>query len=459
MEIDPSFLLQDETKAQFAPRQLEFILNSQAKINLASGPMRSGKTVGVLFRFMQAVASCPGEGIWMIGYNLDNVFHNCVSIMMNDSPTNPLSCFSKYITWQSSGIMHFMGKKVYCVGASDERAVGKIQGKTFDLCYCNEMTLYPESVIETITTRLSMPHAIMFADMNPVQPSHKCKQWIDLAAAGDKNYYSLSFSIDDNPFLLESFKKMLKQTLTGLFYRRNYLGEWCLADGAIFNFFDKKIHVNQFKKGCDFWIAGVDYGASNAFACVIIGVKNKKYGNDTAYMQVQHEYYWDHKRRQKTNSELCRDLLNVFDKYPVKAVYLDPSAASFRSELRANGITTKDTNNDVVPGITLMTSMVNEGQVSIHESCVNLIREIEGYCWDPKISAKGKDEPIKQNDHAIDALRYALMGHMGGENGPRTQFGIVNDPNDPNFGRTLGHNLVDSGQFQGHSPRFPTQMR
>ena len=69
------------------------------------------------------------------------------------------------------------------------------------------------------------------------------KKWIDLAEQGDKNYYAMHFTLDDNPFVDEDYKQRLKNNTSGLFYKRNYLGLWCLAEGAIFDFFDTKIHV------------------------------------------------------------------------------------------------------------------------------------------------------------------------------------------------------------------------
>jgi PBSX family phage terminase large subunit len=428
----------------FTPRQMEFILHANAAFNIAEGSVRAGKTVGCLFSFMQRVYECPGEQIWMIGHTHETIYHNCVRLLLDDSPLNPLSVFTPFVSWQKSGVLHFMGKKVHCLGARDERSIGAIQGKTFDLVYCNEMTLYPENVIAMIATRLSMPHSKLIADMNPVNPSHVCKRWVDYAKNGDPKYYALHFTMDDNPFLSDSYKQLQKQTLSGLFYRRNYLGEWCLAEGAIFDFFDKNIHVTNQKKACDFWIAGIDYGASNATACVILGVKTKKYANDYGHLQVQAEYYYDPKgKRTKTNGELARDILELFERYPIRSVYLDPSAASFRAELRANGVHTCETDNDVSEGITRMTSMVAEGQVGIHMSCTNLIREIEGYCWDSKASAKGEDAPMKVNDHAVDALRYAIMGYMGGGGGS-IDFPITGNPNDVNLGRGLGQQRVQT---------------
>lgn len=399
----------------FSPKQVEFILNANAKFNLAHGSVRAGKTVGVLFRFFQDVLTCPGDQIWMIGYSHSSIYHNCIRLLFDESSEyrNKFGIFSPFCSWgKGEHVLYFGNKKIYCLSAGDEGAIGPIQGKTFDLCYCNEMTLFPLNVTQMISTRLSMPHSKLFADMNPVQPDHMCKKWIDLAESGDKNYYALHYTIDDNPYLTQEFKQIQKQTLTGLFFRRHYLGEWCLAEGAIFDFFDKEIHVTNRPRGTTkYWIAGIDYGASNAFACVLIRVSDLP---DGGHLWVEKEYYYDpRKQRQKTNSEYVRDLLSFFGDYSLHAVYLDPSAASFRAELNRNGIHSADTNNDVFDGILTVTNALKEGTLEISPNCPNLIRELQGYVWDPRASKQGYDEPLKKDDHCCDSLRYCVKSYMG----------------------------------------------
>lgn len=410
MPIDSSVATQTPP---FSPKQVEFILDSNAKFNLAHGSVRAGKTVGVLFKFLQQVQACPGEMIWMLGRSLSDVYLNCIQLIL-DPKSKQFGIFSPFCTWlKGDRVLIFGNKRIVCLGAGDEGAIGAIQGKTFDLCYCNEMTLYPANVLQMITTRLSMPHSRLYADMNPVQPTHICKQWVDLAEKGDKNYYSLHFTMDDNPYLTEEYKSIQKQTLSGLFYRRNFLGEWCLAEGAIFDFFDRKVHVTPQARGSTMhWIAGIDYGASNPLACVLIRVSELPEGRQ---LWVEKELYYDptKQQRQKAPSEFVRDLVAFFGDYTVRAVYLDPSAAGFRTELAKNGIHTVETNNEVYDGILSTVNALKEGTLEVGPNCPNLIREIEGYVWDPKASKLGKDEPLKQNDHAVDALRYAVKSYMG----------------------------------------------
>ena len=83
-----------------APRQLEFIINSTKKINIAHGSVRSGKTVATIFRFMQAVNSCPDSQIWMIGHSSSTIYHNVVRLLLEATqPENPLTLFNPFLSW------------------------------------------------------------------------------------------------------------------------------------------------------------------------------------------------------------------------------------------------------------------------------------------------------------------------------------------------------------------------
>lgn len=399
-----------------APRQYEFILHSTKKINIAHGSVRSGKTVATLYRFMQAVNSCPDSQIWMVGHSSSTIYHNAVRLLMEaKQPENPLSIFNPFLTWHpGKAELKFRNKTISTVGAKDEGAIGAIQGKTFSLAYCDEITLYPESIIDMIHTRLSNPHSMMFASCNPSFPTHKVKQWIDKAEEGDPLYYQLQFTLDHNPYLQEEYKRMVRESLSGLFYKRNYLGMWCLAEGAIFDFFDRKTHVvKRPPRAAEYFIAGIDYGVSNNFACVLVGINSGHRDQTGVCRWIEKEYVWDSKKqgRQKTNAEYANDVQEFLEPYGPRAVYIDPSAASFKVELRKRGISCVDADNDVLNGITFMTSQMAEGNLFVCQGCTNLIDEIEQYVWDRKKAEKGEDAPLKQNDHATDAMRYAIYTH------------------------------------------------
>ena len=326
------------TKPPYSPKQTEFIRNANAKYNLAHGSVSAGKTVAVLVPFMKEAYNCPGDSIYLFGFSLTTVYRNVVSLLFE---TEELKFFAPYCNWaKGDHILMFANKKIKCIGAGDEGALGLIQGLSIDLCLCDEMTLYPDNVVDMIDTRLRREHSKLYASMNPKQPDHKIKQWIDKAEAGNPLYYQLHFEITDNIFLPASYITNLQQNLTGLFYKRNYLGLWCMAEGAIYDFFDRKIHTRS-RPPCsaEYYIAGIDYGTSGVFACVLVGINTGRSTQTGKKMWIEKEYYWDvsQTHRQKTNTEFLRDMQQFLGDYGAK-VYIDPNAASMKLELRRAGI-------------------------------------------------------------------------------------------------------------------------
>ena len=317
-----------------------------------------------------------------------------------------------FCTWQRGNQLLLMGeKRIRVLGAHDESAVRAIQGNTHSLAYVDEMTTIPVNFIDMLTTRLSKQHSRLVGTCNPDSPVHPIKtQFLDNP---DKEYaYGLHFEIDDNPSLDEKIKRDLKTKYTGLFYQRYIQGLWVQAEGAIFSDFDRQTHVLPRAPGCaqQFYV-GIDYGAQNPFAAVMIGYRS----DHSPRFWVEKEFYWDPKKtfRQKTNSEFADDIERFIDGYNVRGLYLDPSAESFSVELKRRKIRCLEAENDVFPGITFTANLISNHQLKVLDTCPNLIREMESYCWDSKKAARGIEEPIKTADHAVDALRYALFTAFG----------------------------------------------
>lgn len=393
-------------------KQWQFVQEATAKWNIAHGAVRTGKTVGTLFAFMIDAAICPDSQIFMVGHSSETIYENAVKLLF-ESPQ--FAIFRPFCTWSPGNrILKYRDKTIKILGAKDEGAVGQFQGKTMSLVYCDEITLYPQSIIEMIDSRLSNSWSKGYCSCNPTYPDHIIKQWIDKGVDGDPNYYSMHFMLEDNPYVDENYKQRLKNNCTGLFYKRNYLGMWCLAEGAIFDFFDKSIHVlKRPPAAAEYFIAGIDYGISNAFACVLVGVSTGQANQTGKRLWVEAEYFWDCKvqGRQKLNSELAQDVYDFLEPYGVRAIYVDPSAASFKLELQRRGMHVIPANNDVYEGINLMCNEMAKGNLYILQDCKNIIREIGNYVWDTKKSKMGDDAPVKKGDHAVDSLRYCLATH------------------------------------------------
>jgi hypothetical protein len=91
------------------------------------------------------------------------------------------------------------------------------------------------------------------------------------------------------------------------------------------------------------------------------------------------------------------------------AVFLDPAAASFHTQLRADGVKgLRAAENDVTYGIATVSSLIAKDRLIVSDRCTGWNLEVPGYSWDEKATEKGQDKPIKVADHSLDAGRYVI---------------------------------------------------
>lgn len=317
--------------------------------------------------------------------------------------------------------LHMEGRVIYCVGANDERSESKIRGPTFSGAYVDEATLIPESFFKMLLSRLSRAGSQLLATTNPDSPFHWLKRdFIDRSEELNLNVFN--FRMEDNPSLVPEYVEALKKEYKGLWYRRFIEGEWCLAEGSVYDFFDESIHVIPNPPSyAKYYIVGVDYGTTNPCAFVLIGFNDES----PTKIWVQKEYYFDSRKEgyQRTDAEYASDFFDFISDYPVKTVYIDPSAASFRLELRRRSqqIVIKDAENDVGNGIRVVSMRLATGDLKVCKECKNLIQEFQSYIWDGKKAQRGVDEPVKQFDHLLDSLRYSVYTHWGEKRDLREQ--------------------------------------
>jgi PBSX family phage terminase large subunit len=159
----------------------------------------------------------------------------------------------------------------------------------------------------------------------------------------------------------------------------------------------------------------IDYGTMNPMAFI-----DCYFYEDVLY--VVDEYYHEGRKAavQKTNKQYADDFkgfvnnqLNPISGNQIRAVLIDPSAVSFKLELRMSGYICKEANNEVLEGIQLVSTMLQLGRIKFSEKCKHCREELAEYSWNEKRSEIGIDEPIKKFDHLMDALRYLVYTMIG----------------------------------------------
>lgn len=396
-----------------SPKQAWTLTDSDAKINVWHGAVRSGKTYASLWRFLKELTYGP-EGEYVI------IAKTYDSFKRNVLPQLTRMIGSDVKSYSGKREMHIWGKKIHIVGCDDERSEAKIRGPTFSGAYVDEATIIPESAFNMLVSRCAMGGAKIFATTNPDSPYHWFKTGF---LENNPDVKEWRFTLDDNPDLTDVEKEYLKRQYKGLWYQRFIEGLWVQAEGAIYDTFNAESHVIDWPPGqAEFYVAGVDYGTVNPTAFVLVGVNLNRWPN----MWVEDVYYYDSKKhqRQKTDTEYAEDLMKFVDGKYVRSVYVDPAAASFKLECLKMGVSgLMDAENDVIDGIRFVSKYLNNGTLKICRKCTPLIHEFQSYVWDPKSRKSGVDKPLKENDHSLDALRYCIYTHFKSRgNGPKVDW-------------------------------------
>jgi PBSX family phage terminase large subunit len=404
-----------------------------ARINIWQGAVRSGKTYSSLIKFIDLLRNGPKGDTLIIGVTRDSIQRNVLTDLCN--------LIGAKIPASKSTEMVFLGRKVYFVGANDERSVRRIQGATLALAYVDEATCIPEPFWNMLLSRLSVPHAQLLSTCNPEGPAHWLKKRF-LDNQEKLNLVTWKFELEDNPILTEEYKRDLKSEYTGMWYKRYILGEWAVAHGLIYDQFDNdNIYIEE-PNNPDYYVVGLDYGSSNPTAGVLIACSPKRWPQ----IRVVDTFYFSSAEagRGKTDGELGDDIEEWLKYRDVKRIYIDPSAKSLHLELARRGLPCKAAINDVLPGIQTVNKFIGGKNLLIHSSCKKLIEELQSYSWDPKAADRGEDKPIKKNDHIVDATRYAIYSSF-----PKGTFGDIDKDLSIEAIRKRAYAEHDVGQMLG----------
>ena len=385
---------------------------------ICDGAVRSGKTSIMTVSFIRwAMENFNGCRFGLCGRTVDSCVKNLVVPYTQMSYAN-----DRYlIRWRRSDkILEVRcGKTVNIFevfGGKDEASAALIQGRTLAGVLLDEVALMPRSFVEQALARCSVEGAKLWFSCNPASPKHWFYQeWI--LNREKHNALYLHFAMTDNPSLSEKTLERYRTMYSGVFYQRYVLGEWVMADGLVYPNFSEKKHTfrdtpflrddGRPMPGAEFYVS-CDYGIVNPFSAHLY----------VLYKGVCYrwkEYYWDSKnsdeygnrKPQRTDEEHYNAIDKLIGEYPVECIVIDPSATSMKETIRRHDkYAVTNANNDVIPGIGTVASLLDAGRLLVHTGCKKLIEEMGLYSWD---SEAVEDTVIKEWDHAEDDLRY--MSH------------------------------------------------
>ena len=392
---------------------------------IAEGAVRSGKTIIMSFSFVVwSVSQFNLTSFAICGKTVGSLRRNVVTPLKERLIARGYKVIDRkaenYLVISKGGHTNVY----YLFGGRDERSQDLIQGITLGGVLLDEVALMPRSFVEQAMARCSVEGSKFWFNCNPEGPNHWF--YVEHVKESEKHkYVRIHFDIEDNPSLSEAMIERYKSMFTGIFYRRFILGEWAFADGVIYDSFDEsrntytndtrneklpiQIRENDYAHGGSPWYS-CDFGVFNP-TVFLKGYRFKKKGEQLPYYYIDDEYYYDgrKKQHQKTDEEYLDDFNYFSSNGENKGLIVDPSASSLITTARKRGINILKANNDVLVGIRHVHTLFSTGHLLINkDKCKNLISELGLYIWNEKRSEIGKEEPVKANDHACDALRYLI---------------------------------------------------
>lgn len=305
----------------------------------------------------------------------------------------------------------------------------KVLSSEYDIIYVPEAVELLETDWDTLITRLRngrTPYQQIVADTNPSHPQHWLKKRCNEGQA-----QLISGRHEDNPRLFdpvaqtwtaqgEAYLKKL-DALKGVLRDRFLLGKWTQAEGAVYDEFDESVHVIkpfEISKKWDRYRA-VDFGYNNPFVC--LWAARDPDGNFYVYRELYRTrgIVEDHAREIKALSE--------------GETYVDTIAdhdAEDRATLERHGITTNPADKEVSAGINMVKEFLRiqgngkprlfifadtigdrrDPELESRKVPTCLLEEFPAYVWSRTTDGRtSKEQPVKEFDHALDALRYLLF--------------------------------------------------
>lgn len=372
---------------------------------ICDGAVRSGKTLCMSISFIcWSFYAFSNTSFALCGKTISSLRRNVITPLLPVLNDLGFSCDFKisrnYLEISKGG----QTNKFFLFGGRDESSASLIQGMTLGGVMLDEVALMPRSFVEQAIARCSLENAKYFFNCNPEHPYHWFYvEWIKKHK--EKNVLYLHFSMEDNPSLSETVKNRYKSLYSGAFYERFVEGRWVTADGLVYPMFDANRHIRKYEGTFKRFYMSCDYGTVNPFSLGVWGE-----GADGWYRIDEYYHSSRDKGVQLTDEEYYQALVKLAQGRKIEAVIIDPSAASFIQTVRRHGkYRVVKADNNVTTGINRVCQALKNDEIYFYPCCADIIREFSVYRWDNSIK---KDAVKKENDHAMDDMRYFVSTVM-----------------------------------------------
>lgn len=384
-------------------KQIEFVRSEERHV-LQSGGFGSGKSLALGMKLISR-ACRPGAREGLVRKTLVSLKKSTLKTLLDgDGDNPPVLPPGSYTHNKSENIIRIKGGgEILYFGMDDPQNLGSLNMTGIA---CDELIQFTRDDWTWMQGRCRVSvnglENQIYGATNPGAPSHWLVELFGLALGHrpQPGYKTIRTKTTDNPALPKTYVDSVR-TLPGVAYKRFFLGEWCGADGLVYDTFSRDIHVRSRPGPWARTIIGVDEGYTNPFVCLVVRVD----GDGRVHVEAEHY-----------ESKMVRDdKVSVIRRMAQDAemVVIDPSAAELIETVRSTGVNVIPADNDIVSGLhrvrsRLATAGDGQPRFTCEPACENLVREFESYEFGTDSAKRMTDKPRKQFDHSMDALRYAV---------------------------------------------------
>lgn len=367
---------------------------------IIQGPAETGKTLAACWKAHLLASKYPGAQGAIVRKTQKSVYGSVLQTfdrVIAGAPVTPYGGEKpeKYIYPNGSAIW---------VGGMDNP--DKVLSSERDFIYVNQAEELAQDDWEKLVTRATgrsavIPYPQVYGDCNPSGSQHwiRKREGLRLINSRHKDNPTLFDQETGEPTEQGRRTMTILAGLTGVRRKRLFEGIWATAEGAVYDTFDPAVHVVERKRE-EFtsFLLMMDEGYTNPAVILDVGV------DGDGRVHIFREFY----RRGVLQKEVVNIAFGWYGEFHHYLVAVDAAAAGLIADLRDVGLPAQGFKGRVLDGITAVQGYLaiqgdGKPRLTVDPACVDTINEFESYSWKPE-----KDEPIKENDHAMDAIRYGI---------------------------------------------------
>ena len=381
--------LAEPRRETFYAQQREFLLDDHRYVAFVAG-RNSGKTYGGAVRALRLLSLNPGRlgliaapDFPMLEFGAKRAFLERLRMQRY-----------RFEVHQQRGVVTITAPIEAEVRFATLENEGRVRGPNYAWSWVDE--------VEYVTDRTvwsALKGAVRDGD-NPSlfvtsTPKGRRIVWDEWVANPTPHHVLYKATTRDNPYI-DADDYIAGLGYSGRFAAQEIEAEFVSFDGLVYPGFDRTRTVATDVTG---WrtVVTVDVGTRNPTA--ILTVHEAGDGR----VHVSREVY----RRNLSSAEIVAAIREAIDGTEAETVVIDPSAAGYILELQRLGYHVTKGDHAIAEGIGRLTTALADG-LTVDPSCINLVGEFESYRY-PDGTRTESDKPIKDHDHALDALRYAVM--------------------------------------------------